>query len=216
MVVTELEPAIAPIEARAPRRVLVTAPLARAAIGLVYGAALRGWMRLISTDPDFSWSGTIFIVGAFAIGFAATGFVVGSRRRGHRALLVLARVAAVILSLACFGGAGVVMLPTIVLGALAFARTDWPRPARRTAGAFAALTVFPVLIGLDDLALLRAIPGAVLYVALVLFEIRILAEPYRPSIARLGRAAKVLTALFGGLGVLSAVMMTVGVAASGG
>jgi hypothetical protein len=35
--------------------------------GLVLGVIARFWMRWISTDPEFSLSGTIFIVGAFAL-----------------------------------------------------------------------------------------------------------------------------------------------------
>ena len=45
------------------------------AIGVLGGAALgivaRAWMRLISEDPEFSWSGTLFIV----IGFTCSGSV---------------------------------------------------------------------------------------------------------------------------------------------
>ena len=35
--------------------------------GLALGVISRLWMRWISTDPEFSWSGTIFIVIAFMI-----------------------------------------------------------------------------------------------------------------------------------------------------
>jgi hypothetical protein len=37
--------------------------------GLAIGVIARFWMRWISTDSEFSWSGTILIVGAFALFF---------------------------------------------------------------------------------------------------------------------------------------------------
>lgn len=43
--------------------------------GLAIGVIARFWMRWISTDPEFSWSGTIFIVGAFALFFTTQSLV---------------------------------------------------------------------------------------------------------------------------------------------
>ena len=68
----------------APDRLL---PLQGLLAGLLAGAAVgilaRTWMRLITTDePGFNWSGTLFIVGAFAVMGGVAGAVAGARRRG--------------------------------------------------------------------------------------------------------------------------------------
>src|ERR687898_224194 len=43
--------------------------------GVVWGIDARVWMRFISTDPEFTWSGTLFIVIGF--GVAGLGEAVG-------------------------------------------------------------------------------------------------------------------------------------------
>lgn len=43
--------------------------------GVGLGVIARAWMRWISTEPEFSWSGTIFIIWSFAI-FMVTQSVV--------------------------------------------------------------------------------------------------------------------------------------------
>jgi hypothetical protein len=35
--------------------------------GVIWGALARLWMRWTSTEPEFTWSGTLFIVAAFAV-----------------------------------------------------------------------------------------------------------------------------------------------------
>jgi apolipoprotein N-acyltransferase len=62
-------------------------PLSGAALGFLLGALVgalaRWWMRLIATDtPEFSWSGTFFIIMIFAFAGLLSGLVVGARRRG--------------------------------------------------------------------------------------------------------------------------------------
>ncbi|HSP27497.1 MAG TPA: hypothetical protein VLN74_03025, partial [Ilumatobacteraceae bacterium] len=44
-------------------QIVLIGPFAGAALGVV----ARWWMRLISDDPEFTWSGTIFIVLAFTV-----------------------------------------------------------------------------------------------------------------------------------------------------
>ena len=39
--------------------------------GLAWGVIPRLWMRFISTNPEFTWSGTLFIV----IGFGSPGWL---------------------------------------------------------------------------------------------------------------------------------------------
>jgi hypothetical protein len=79
-------------------------------------------MRFISTDPEFTWSGTLFIVGATTIAGAATGIAYHRLRVGAGnkwrwlALFYLPLGAA----------AGAVMLPSFVVGGLAWGRRTWP------------------------------------------------------------------------------------------
>ena len=100
------------------------------AAGLAYGVCLRAWMRLVSTDPEFSWGGSGYIAGAFAVLGAMAGLVTAGRHRGWRRRLLASRIVGIVLSLGCFVAAGTLMFPTIVPGALGWARSDWPRPVR--------------------------------------------------------------------------------------
>jgi len=36
-------------------------------LGLAWGTTIRLWMRFISTDPEFTWSGTGYILGATTV-----------------------------------------------------------------------------------------------------------------------------------------------------
>jgi hypothetical protein len=122
-------------------------------------------MRLIADDPDFSWSGTIFIVVAFTIAGAGHGVAWAVRRAGvRRRWSTTARVAAGALTLPIFAGAGAMMLPTVFGASVAGARTDWPRAAR-LAAALVAIPV-PVIIG-TDLVENGITPGVVLGVVLM-------------------------------------------------
>ena len=112
--------------------------------GLTLGIIARAWMRLISDDPQFTWDGTIFIVGGFTVfGFTqsvvavstatgATTMDVDDRPcdRNHR-------------DVPLFVGAGGLMLPTVVAGGLARARVEWNPIARWICP---SLAVVPVLI----------------------------------------------------------------------
>ena len=103
-----------------------------ALVGLVLGVIARAWMRWISTDPEFSWGGTIGILIGFVVFFTAHATVLLGRRRGwSRRWLTVTRVVAAILSLGIFGAAGSSMLPTVLTASLGLGRTDWPRFVRR-------------------------------------------------------------------------------------
>lgn len=189
--------------------------LVGAALGVVYGAAIRLWMRFISEDAEFSWSGTLFIVGAFTVSFSLAGLVVGGRRRGWKAAMIPARTIAIVISLSCFGGAGALMLPTVLLGSLAWARIDWPLMVRRGLGLLSAASVLLVFGDPGELSMPRLALGVVWYLALVLVEIRILSEPYRPTVARLPVVVKALCVVCPVLVLLGFAVLTVGFAASG-
>jgi hypothetical protein len=99
--------------------------------GFALGAIARAWMRLIAEDPEFTWAGTIFIVAAFTIfGFAQSIAAVARRRATRRWTLTVARLIGAVGFMPLFIGAGALMLPTVVGGGFALARTDW-RPFLR-------------------------------------------------------------------------------------
>lgn len=88
--------------------------------GLVLGIVARLWMRWISTDPEFSWSGTIFIVLGFAIFTTnqATVFVLRKKTKSRRVTSII-RGAGVLFSLPIFAAAGAIMFPTVALASIA-------------------------------------------------------------------------------------------------
>ncbi len=94
-------------------------------IGLLYGVLLRGWMRFISSDPEFSWSGTIAIVTVFTILGTCVGLTDLARRHHKRRLTLTSRIVGCVLGLGCFMAAGAAMFPTIIPAALAVSRRDW-------------------------------------------------------------------------------------------
>ena len=77
-----------------------------AVFGFTWGAVLRGWMRFITTNPEFSWSGTLMIVGVSAIAGAVLGLARHRRLSGGVGWWRYS-----ILALLLLGGAGSVMWP---------------------------------------------------------------------------------------------------------
>ena len=151
-------------------------------VGLGYAACLRAWMRLVSTDPEFSWSGTGFILGAFAVLGAMAGLVTAGRRLGWRRRLNGARAAGTLLSLGCFVAAGALMLPTIVPAALGWARSDWPRPARAGLLLFGTVAGIFVVLTLPGLSLSRRLLALAIYALLCPVEVAMTARLYAPSL----------------------------------
>ncbi len=145
--------------------IVILGPLA----GLVLGIVARLWMRLISKAPEFSWSGTIFIVLAFTVAGTGHGVSWAVRRAGaRRRWSTVARTAAVVLTLPIFTGAGAMMLPTVLGASVAGARTDWPRTARVVAAAMALPMPMPIIIAIGlvgDGVTPRRLLGALLLVA---------------------------------------------------
>lgn len=112
--------------------------------GLALGAIARMWMRFISTDPEFTWSGTLFIVLGFGV-FGTTqalGTIV--RRRARRAWPVrIARAIGGVGSLPLFVAAGGMMFPTVLAGSFAAWQSE-RKPWVRALSALVAL--LPVLL----------------------------------------------------------------------
>lgn len=87
-------------------------------LGLAWGVAARVWMRLISTDPGFSWSGTLAILGLSAWLGLGVGLTSAATRRGRRPWAGLLGLP----GLALFASPGIVFLPAFACGGLAAGR----------------------------------------------------------------------------------------------
>ena len=123
------------------------------AIGLLGGFALgvvaRAWMRLISEDPEFTWNGTIFIVGGFTLFGLTQSIVAVARRRTTRWWkLTGVRTIGAIGMLPLFVAAGSLMFPTVAGCGLASARPEWPKVVR---GLCVVVAAGPVLFVGSDL-----------------------------------------------------------------
>lgn len=84
-------------------------------LGTAWGVLARVWMRLISTDPEFSWVGTLSIVVLSAVLGAGVGVVDAARRAGRSSWWTLAVVPGLLL----FMSPGMVLAPSLLLGGLA-------------------------------------------------------------------------------------------------
>jgi len=95
-------------------------------IGVAVGVTARLWMRWISTDPEFTWGGTLGIVIGFGIFGAVQSLVRIVVSKGNRRWLVnVVRTFGVIFSLQLFLAAGASMFPTVLTGSLAVWRDRW-------------------------------------------------------------------------------------------
>jgi len=112
--------------------------LTGAALGLGWGILARGWMRYISTDPEFTWSGTMSILAVAALAGTSLGAVEALRRRRRGWWRCLLAIPALLL----FASPGMLMAPAAVLGGAAFSG----RGPRWTRLILAALAAAPVLL----------------------------------------------------------------------
>lgn len=91
------------------------------ALGAGWGVVARVWMRLISTDPVFSWSGTLIIVGLAALLGACVGLVNAALRAGRSGWWRLAVLPGLVLLL----GPGMLLAPSFLVGGLAWRPHAW-------------------------------------------------------------------------------------------
>jgi hypothetical protein len=182
------------------------------AVGAGYAVCLRAWMRLVSTDPEFSWGGTGYIVGVFAMLGGMAGLVAEGRRRGWGRLLLGTRAVGIVLSLGCFVAAGTLMLPTIVPATLGWARSDWPRPVRAGLLVFGTVAAVAVVITLPGLTLPRRLLAVVTYLLLCPVEVATTARLYAPSLppGSLGRAGQVVPVVAGTVAIAAVAVMMIG------
>lgn len=108
------------LDAHRPQTRLWLAILAGAALGLTWGVASRIWMRLISTEHEFSVFGTTFILAVPTVFGAFAGLAFAARRRGWRRWAHYVPRVLVVVTFIPFGtGAGSPMFATILLATLA-------------------------------------------------------------------------------------------------
>ncbi len=86
--------------------------LAGAGLGLALGVAARWWMRLVSTQPELSWSGTGLILALFTTAGVGLGIAAAARAAGRSRWWRLAAVLAV----PVFLSPGIVLAPALVMG----------------------------------------------------------------------------------------------------
>ena len=90
-----------------------------AALGGLWGAAARVWMRLVSTTPEFSWVGSLAIVALAAVLGAGVGASAAARSRtGWPRAARLAVVPGMVI----FAGQGIPFLAAFVVGGLLLRR----------------------------------------------------------------------------------------------
>jgi hypothetical protein len=151
--------------------------------GLVLGAAYRGWMRLVATDPSFSWEGTLGIVLVVTVVTLAASVCaavqVSSGRRWVRRLV--RGVAATLIVLGLGSPPATVTVPAFVVGGLAWARSDWS-PRRRRNLALAAVilalaSLFTPVFELGALPVWRAIAAVAGYGVLIVVSSGLFAIP---------------------------------------
>lgn len=99
--------------------------------GFVLGVVARLWMRWISTDPEFSWGGTLGIVISFTI-FATTQATIYVLRRRviSRRLTSVIRGVGTFFTLPLFTAAGAIMFPTVILASIAIWRKKIDKKVR--------------------------------------------------------------------------------------
>ena len=154
--------------------------------GLLWGGLMRLWMRFISTDPEFSLSGTGFILGAALLAGLALGTAYSLSRKTRRPWWRLLGLPVILLG----GGAGSLMLPGVVLGGLAFGRRDWPKAVRIALGTVAIGGTVAVL-GLGNEGNLGPVRTTIAIVAFALFHaIEMAATGIAFAPARTGKTAR--------------------------
>jgi len=154
--------------------------------GLTLGVIARLWMRWISTDPEFTWGGTIGILVGFTLFFTAHSIVFFAvRKRWSRLSTMIARVIALPFSLLLFTAQGAVMFPTVVTGSLAAWRKSWPRWVRVILGM--ASLVMPFILIKDivgDFGWSIATIGRIVLFALIYGVVIAITQP---TVAKLPR-----------------------------
>ena len=136
--------------------------------GVAWGAVARVWMRFIASSPEFTWSGTLFIVIGFGVaGVAHAAVHLGRRRKLRRPGLTVLRLIAVVSLFPLSFGAGASAFPMVIFGPLAMAQTSWSIWVRRAAAAVALLSAVLVAASIfEDFSFGRAAVGTVWFLVI--------------------------------------------------
>ncbi len=137
---------LARLERWAEGRGVVAAMAVGLFVGAGWGIVARAWMRLITEHPEFSWSGTLYIVGAPAVIGSVVALAHVAMARGWRAAMLL-RVPAGMVHVLLGMGAGALLLPTIVFGSIALARRRFGLAMRIVLGLLVLAVGIPVGVG---------------------------------------------------------------------
>ncbi|MET0915030.1 MAG: hypothetical protein ABWY81_02390 [Jiangellaceae bacterium] len=139
-----------------------------AVLGLAWGLSARIWMRAITDVPEFSWTGTLMILGLAAWLGLGSGLLAAARRGGRKPWWALLGAPGLLL----FAGPGMVMLPAALFGGLAFSARARPW---RLIGWLAIATPVALIVALsgdepvtDDVLLFGVGGGVLLSVGLAL------------------------------------------------
>lgn len=116
------------------------AALAGLAYGAAWGVLARVWMRLVADAPEFSWAGTLAIIGASAWFGLCVGSAGALRRAGRSRWWLLLAVPGLLL----FVSPGLLFLPGSLVAAVALSRRRRRGPA--FAVAVVAVCLAPVLV----------------------------------------------------------------------
>jgi hypothetical protein len=119
-------------------------------LGFAWGISARLWMRFIATDPQFTWNGTAYIVLVPTVIGLMMGVALATHRRWAK---IVGGIAVIPLGM----GAGTLMLPTIIFGALSFGRRF---------GFLGALPVLAVFQEASKQGSLKTLAAMLLYFAL--------------------------------------------------
>ncbi|WP_392542542.1 hypothetical protein [Oryzobacter telluris] len=91
------------------------------ALGLLWGVVARGFMRLLTGSPEFTWSGTLYIVGSAGLVGALVSVVRSQRLAGRSWWWRLLGLPFVLM----FAAAGAIMAPGVVGVVMIADRRRW-------------------------------------------------------------------------------------------
>jgi hypothetical protein len=115
-------------------------------LGALWGTVARIWMRLISEHPEFSWTGTLMIVGFSAWLGLAVGLVYGTRGRGRLRWLRLLGIPGLML----FASPGMTFAPAFLLGSAMWNRARQPWLRRTGVGLGLVAVLAPTIFIWND------------------------------------------------------------------
>lgn len=148
--------------------------------GVLWGAVLRLWMASLVRQPEFTWEGTGIVLAFAAVVGSTIGAAHANAAKDRRWAVRLSGVGAL-----AFGPSpGAIIVPGIVLGGLAFARTSWPSWVRALLAVVGLAPAAVIPAFMDDLGIGRAILSVVWYCVLVAIAARASRVVYEPSPAR--------------------------------